>query len=70
MLRQRLLSAGSSATPVKVPEEVETSEEEVVAEAEETVTDEVVSEEEVTEEEVVAESEEAPEAPVQHGRRR
>jgi len=55
-------AAGSSATPVKVPEEVEASEEEVVAEAEETVTDEVVSEEEVTEEEVVAESEEAPEA--------
>ena len=58
-------TAGTSATPVKVPEEVEAtddvvSEEEevtndVVAE-EETTTDEVVSEEETTEEEVVAEA--------------
>ena len=58
-------TAGKSATPVKVPEEVEATDDvvseeeevtnEVVAE-EETTTDEVVSEEETTEEEVVAEA--------------
>ena len=58
-------TAGTSATPVKVPEEVEVSDEvvseeeevtnEVVAE-EESTTEEVVSEEETTEEEVVAEA--------------
>jgi len=58
-------AAGTSATPVKVPEEVEVSDEvvseeeevtnEVVAE-EESTTEEVVSEEETTEEEVVAEA--------------
>ena len=47
-------AAGTSATPVKVPEEVEATEE-VVSE-EEITTDEVVSEEETTEEEVVAEA--------------
>ena len=47
-------AAGTSATPVKVPEEVEATEE-VVSE-EEVTTDEVVSEEETTEEEVVAEA--------------
>ena len=47
-------AAGTSATPVKVPEEVEATEE-VVSE-EEVVTNEVVSEEETTEEEVVAEA--------------
>ena len=48
-------AAGSSATPVKVPEEVEATEE-VVSEEEEVATNEVVSEEETTEEEVVAEA--------------
>ena len=48
-------AAGTSATPVKVPEEVEATEEEVIAE-DEIATDEVVSEEETTEEEVVAEA--------------
>jgi hypothetical protein len=58
-------TAGTSATPVKVPEEVEVNDEvvseeeevtnEVVAE-EESTTEEVVSEEETTEEEVVAEA--------------
>ena len=47
-------AAGTSATPVKVPEEVEATEE-VVSE-EEVATNEVVSEEETTEEEVVAEA--------------
>ena len=47
--------ATTSATPVKVPEEVEATEEEVIAE-DEIATDEVVSEEETTEEEVVAEA--------------
>ena len=47
-------AAWTSATPVKVPEEVEATEE-VVSE-EEITTDEVVSEEETTEEEVVAEA--------------
>ena len=47
-------AAGTSATPVKVPEEVEATDE-VVSE-EEVTTDEVVSEEETTEEEVVAEA--------------
>ena len=48
-------AATTSATPVKVPEEVEATEEEVIAE-DEIATDEVVSEEETTEEEVVAEA--------------
>ena len=48
-------AAGTSATPVKVPEEVEATEE-VVSEEEEVATNEVVSEEETTEEEVVAEA--------------
>ena len=48
-------AATPSATPVKVPEEVEATEEEVIAE-DEIATDEVVSEEETTEEEVVAEA--------------
>ena len=58
-------TAGKSATPVKVPEEVEATDDvvseeeevtnEVVAE-EETTTEEVVAEEETTEEEVVAEA--------------
>jgi len=48
-------AAGTSATPVKVPEEVEATEEEVIAE-DEIATDEVVAEEETTEEEVVAEA--------------
>ena len=47
-------AAGTSATPVKVPEEVEATDE-VVSE-EEVATNEVVSEEETTEEEVVAEA--------------
>ena len=47
-------AAGTSATPVKVPEEVEATDE-VVSE-EEVATNEVVSEEEITEEEVVAEA--------------
>ena len=47
--------ATTSATPVKVPEEVEATEEEVIAE-DEIATDEVVAEEETTEEEVVAEA--------------
>ena len=46
-------AAGTSATPVKVPEEVEATEEEVIAE-DEIATDEVVQE--TTEEEVVAEA--------------
>jgi len=48
-------AATTSATPVKVPEEVEATEEEVIAE-DEIATNEVVSEEETTEEEVVAEA--------------
>ena len=50
-------TAGKSATPVKVPEEVEATGEDVVSEEEEVSTDEVVAEEETTTEEVVAEEE-------------
>ena len=50
-------TAGTSATPVKVPEEVEATGEDVVSEEEEVSTDEVVAEEETTTEEVVAEEE-------------
>ncbi len=50
-------TAGKSATPVKVPEEVEATGEDVVSEEEEVSTEEVVAEEETTTEEVVAEEE-------------
>jgi len=57
-------TAGTSATPVKVPEEVEATGEDVVSEEEEVSTNEVVAEEETTTEEVeTTEDEVVAEAP-------